>query len=108
MNPVLLDATVSRPAGALFKRSGKTFRPAQDCSRIYGGAISVCRVDRLSESGFCQTVTGRIEADALGCHTYNRRSGLEVLDVFGAAHRSKTVTAYYKTNPPEPLEELAS
>jgi hypothetical protein len=94
-NPVLLDARMSRPAGRLFRRNGETFRPAQDCSQMYGGAITICRLDVLSERAFRQTPTGRIRTDALGCHTYNCRSGVEVLDVFGAVRRSKDIGAFY-------------
>jgi hypothetical protein len=95
MNPVLLDATQCRPGGALFRRGGQTYRLAQDCSQIYGGAVSVCRLDTLTRDGFRQTVMGRIETNLAGCHTYNRHSDLEVLDVFGSVHEIKHVTASY-------------
>jgi hypothetical protein len=95
MNPVLLDSTVSRPGGALFQLNGETIRPAQDCSQIYGGAISICRLDCLSDVAFGQTSVGRIVVEGLGCHTYNRHARLEVLDVFGATHDLTDVTAHY-------------
>jgi hypothetical protein len=107
-NPVLLDAAASRPAGALFRRNGETFRPAQDCSQIYGGAITICRLDLLSASTFRQRVTGRIQSNALGCHTYNRNSGLEVLDVFGVFHGSKHITASYTPLPADQPREVAA
>jgi hypothetical protein len=94
-NPVLLDAMRCRAAGAPFRRKGDILRPVQDCSRIYGGAITFNRVDALNEAGFRQTVIGRIECGTPGCHTYNRRAGLEVLDIFGATRGLAHVTASY-------------
>lgn len=82
-DPLLIDARLSRPAGAVVERRGLLIRPAQDCSRGYGGAVTFCRIDTLSASEFSQTPIGRIESGPFGCHTYNRRSGLEVIDIFG-------------------------
>lgn len=94
-NPVLLDAMWSRPAGALFRHGEEILRPAQDCSQIYGGAIVLCRLDVLTSARFAQTPIGRIECETLGCHTYNRAAGLEVLDVFGPMSTARHVTAHY-------------
>lgn len=82
-DPILIDARLSRPAGAIIERRGLLIRPAQDCSRGYGGAVTFCRIDALNASEFSQTPVGRIESGPFGCHTYNRRSGLEVIDIFG-------------------------
>jgi hypothetical protein len=81
--PVLIDARLSRPAGALIHRDGALLRPVQDCARGYGGAVTFCRIDALSASEFAQTPVGRIRSGPFRCHTYNRRSGLEVIDLFG-------------------------
>ncbi|MBV8654013.1 MAG: hypothetical protein JO255_21315, partial [Alphaproteobacteria bacterium] len=43
-NPVKIDIRSSRPAGAPFVIDGVLYRPAQDCSRTYGGAVVVNRV----------------------------------------------------------------
>jgi hypothetical protein len=92
-NPVLLDARRSRGGGAPMMHNGVLLRPAQDCSRIYGGAITLNRIDVLNESDFSETEVGRIECGMLGCHTYNRGAGLETLDVFDARRRLKDVVA---------------
>jgi hypothetical protein len=94
-NPVVLDAMWSRPAGALFRHDGEIVRPTQDCSQIYGGAIALCRLDVLTGDRFAQTPIGRIKCETLGCHTYNRAAGLEVLDVFGPTNTERHVTAHY-------------
>jgi hypothetical protein len=94
-NPVLCDALLSRPAGATFTFNGKTVRPVQDCSERYGGSINLCSLDQLDEATFHQTMLGRIDCGAEGCHTYNYAAGLEVIDVFGPSRRGGTVTARF-------------
>jgi hypothetical protein len=93
-NPVLIDATLSRPAGAFIRRGGRTLRPVQDCSRGYGGAVTFCQIDALGESEFAQTPVSRIRSGTFGCHTYNynHRSGLEVIDIFGQIRGLREVT----------------
>lgn len=98
-NPILIDASLSRPAGAFIERGGQVLRPVQDCSRGYGGAVTLCRVDALGPSEFAQTPVGIIRAAGFGCHTYNRRSGLEVIDMFGRVRQLREVTAAYETLP---------
>jgi hypothetical protein len=98
-NPVLLHAMHCRAAGAPFHRNGHLLRPAQDCSYIYGGAITLNRVDQLSETAFRQTAVGRIECGTPGCHTYNRHGGLEVIDIFAPTRRLTHVTAAYTPMP---------
>jgi hypothetical protein len=93
-NPVLVDATMSRPAGAIIQRHGHQIRPAQDCSREYGGAVPLCRVDRLEPDDFSQVLIGTIRCGSRGCHTYNNYSGLEVIDVFGRKSGNE-VTAFF-------------
>jgi hypothetical protein len=95
-NPVLLDAALSRPAGAVIRHGGRKLRPVQDCTRRYGGAVTFCRIDALGASEFAQTPVGRIWSGAFGCHTYNRRSGLEVIDLFGHVRGLREVTTSYQ------------
>lgn len=94
-NPVLIDARLSRPAGAFIRQGGRTLRPAQDCSRRYGGGVTFCQIDALDRSTFVQTPVGRIRSGAFGCHTYNRQSGLEVVDLFGHVRDVRDVTISY-------------
>lgn len=48
MSPVVSNVRHARPSGRLFRRSGALLRPAQDCSRTYGGAISLRRIVTLT------------------------------------------------------------
>lgn len=86
-NPVLIDASAARPAGAMYHKNGVLWRPAQDCSSVYGGGLALCRVDRLDPERFEQTIMHRFapkgKQGLIGLHTLNEDHGLEVIDFFG-------------------------
>jgi hypothetical protein len=46
------DIRSSRPAGTPFFHEGELIRPAQDCSKTYGGRIVLNRVTRLTPTKF--------------------------------------------------------
>jgi hypothetical protein len=66
VNPVKTDVRSSRPAGCPFVHAGELYRPAQDCSRTYGGAVVINRVLRLTPTEFVEEVVRVIEPDANG------------------------------------------
>jgi hypothetical protein len=84
LNPVVSDVRSSRCAGQLFFRDGALIRPAQDCSRVYGYAVHLNRIDQLSPTGYRETTIATILPDWLpgniGTHTFNRTRSYEVLD----------------------------
>jgi hypothetical protein len=83
-NPIVSDPGTARPAGRLFRREGALIRPGQDCSRLYGEAIVLNRVDALSPTEYRETAVARIEPAWLpgleGTHTYTFDSRYEFLD----------------------------
>ena len=83
-NPVLVDRTSARPAGAVFRHDGRLFRPVQDCSDGYGAAIAIAEITRLDEEGFAQVVRHRLAPGprwpGRKFHTLNRAGRLEVID----------------------------
>ena len=87
-NPLLIDQSCARPAGAFVQRNGRLFRPVQDCRGGYGTGIGLAEVTRLDMEGYSQTLHGMLQAlpDWPGrrLHTLNRAGSLEVID--GAAH----------------------
>ena len=89
-NPVVTDPGTARPAGRLFRREGLLIRPGQDCSRGYGEAVVLNRVDALT-SEYRETAVERIEPNWLrgiqGTHTYTFDSRYECLD--GYRHVSR-------------------
>lgn len=83
-NPVKVDVRSSRPAGRPFHFAGNLYRPAQDCSRIYGGAITINRLTRLSVTEFHEEPAAHLEPwDSrypAGIHTLAGDGSLTVLD----------------------------
>jgi hypothetical protein len=76
-NPLKVDPRSTRPAGGVFVHNGGLYRPSQDCSRTYGGAISINRIDSLSPGKFAETAVARVECGKswryhLGLHTLSR------------------------------------
>jgi hypothetical protein len=93
-NPVLLDARSARPAGQLYRHDGTLIRPSQDCTRGYGAALTLSRLD-VGEATFRETAvaTLTVPGDAgrlgrpgspgiLGPHTVNFAGGIEVIDLY--------------------------
>jgi len=83
-NPIVSDVRGCRCAGQLFFRDGQLIRPAQDCSKVYGYAVTLNRVDTLSETAYHETPISSLPPDWMkgnrGTHTYNRSSTYEALD----------------------------
>ena len=60
-NPVKTDVRGARPAGRPFWHEGRLYRPAQDCSRAYGGRIAVQEVTRLTPTEFADNLVTMLE-----------------------------------------------
>jgi len=84
-NPVVSDVRSARPAGRLFRDGGMWIRPAQDCSRTYGGAITLRRITTLTTTDYHEEPVGHVAADSppgtSGPHTLNVHRGLSALDL---------------------------
>jgi hypothetical protein len=94
-NPVVSDATHARPAGRLFRLGEALIRPAQDCTRAYGGAIVLCRVEVLAPDEYREVPIRRIDPDWFpgntATHTFDRTARFDVLDgrlLVPRAHRA--------------------
>lgn len=85
LNPVCSDVRHARPAGGLFRSRGEWYRPAQDCSRTYGGAVSIRRITQLTEREYCEEPAARWEPAPArgwrGLHTVNAIAGLQLIDL---------------------------
>lgn len=83
-NPVLVDIATARPAGRIVSRGGSLIRPVQDCSKGYGSALALARIDRLDTEGYAQTVETVLRAGPLWrgsrLHTLNRCEAFEFID----------------------------
>ncbi len=66
MSPVVDDLGSARPAGPLFEDRGRLFRPAQDCTRTYGGAVVINRIEALTPELFREVPVARLDPDPSG------------------------------------------
>jgi hypothetical protein len=53
--------TASRPAGAILRRNGRLYRPAQDGSGLYGRAVKLHEILELSETTYREELVTSIE-----------------------------------------------
>ncbi len=82
-NPVKSDNATSRPAGPLFACEEMVIRPAQDCSRAYGGAISLNVVTTLNRTTYHEYAWRKLEPDSRypgGLHTICQAGSLTIID----------------------------
>jgi hypothetical protein len=78
-NPVKIDARSARPAGTPFVHGGSLYRPAQDCSRIYGGRVVINRITCLTPTTFAEEPVAVVEPDPNGPYP----DGLHTLSAVG-------------------------
>ncbi len=105
-NPVKIDIRSARPGGTPFYKDGVLYRPAQDCSRSYGGRIVINRVVALSPTAFCETFAGTVEPDPMGpypdgLHTLSQVGDLTLIDgnrfIFSPAEFRRVFVHYLRS-----------
>lgn len=79
-NPVKIDRASARPGGTPFVHQKSLFRPAQDCSKNYGGGITINKVLQLTETVFHEEAANRLSpilhsSFPDGLHTLSRCDG---------------------------------
>jgi hypothetical protein len=84
-NPVKTDVRSSRPAGNFFIENDILYRPAQDCSKTYGGRIAINKIIKLSTTEFAEETIGFINPvkNSLynkGLHTISSIGNYTVID----------------------------
>jgi hypothetical protein len=83
-NPVKSDVRSTRPAGRIFERDGQFYRPAQDCSRRYGSAVSINRIVLLNPDSYGEVEVDKLvpngKPDVAGVHTFNMADDMTVID----------------------------
>lgn len=63
-NPIKIDVASARPGGTPFVHEGKLYRPAQDCSRTYGGSIVIQEITRLDPQEFEERFVRRVNPES--------------------------------------------
>jgi hypothetical protein len=90
-NPVVTGARQARPAGRIFTREGHIYRPSQDCSRRYGGALNINLLETLNGEDYRESRVAHIEPAAgtrvRGIHTLSQAGPLLVVDLLVPAAR---------------------
>lgn len=84
-NPVKKDLSSSRPAGTPFVHEGHLFRPAQDCTRTYGGRVILNRITNLTPTHFAEEKAAVIEPFSTGpypdgVHTISAVGNITLVD----------------------------
>jgi hypothetical protein len=85
LNPIKSDVRSARPAGTPFVHEGKLYRPAQDCSRVYGGAVTVNEIITMTETDYREIEVSKVEplSDGLyndGLHTLSALANFTLID----------------------------
>lgn len=114
-NPIVADVRNARSAGQFLLYADQLIRPAQDCSRVYGYAVSLNRVELLSEREYRETRIGMIAPDWMhhnrGTHTFNRSGKYEVIDgrtMVSRFHQSEHKPTFEMVTPTKPLINFLS
>ncbi len=84
-NPVKIDIRSTRPGGTPFLHEGVLYRPAQDCSSVYGGRVVINRVDKLTPDEFEETPAEVLEPAkgspfSKGLHTVSKVGKYTLID----------------------------
>jgi len=84
MNPIVSDASNSRPAGNIFVHNNKIFRPAQNSTHKYGYGMKINEILILDENNYHEVEIDKIDPDwdsnILRTHTFNHVNNLTVID----------------------------
>jgi hypothetical protein len=84
LNPVVSNVKKARPAGKIFTRQEKLYRPSQNCSKIYGYGFNIHEIVTLTKTEYLEktvsSVTPHWEKAIKGTHTFNYEKGLTVID----------------------------
>lgn len=75
LNPIVSDVRSSRPAGRIYEKDEKLFRPAQDSGLRYGHRVKIQEILKLTIDEYLEETVDIIEPDTslnmLGTHTFN-------------------------------------
>jgi hypothetical protein len=79
LNPIVIDVGRARPAGSPFVVDAQLYRPGQDCSQTYGGAVVISHIDCLTPTEYRETVVARVEPAPAARY----RDGLHTVGIVG-------------------------
>ncbi|MCB0464008.1 MAG: hypothetical protein R2816_08140 [Flavobacteriaceae bacterium] len=83
-NPIASNPSFTRPAGNIFIKENRIFRPAQNCSKHYGYGMQIREIVTINETEYeerqVQSIYPNWEKDLLSTHTLNHSGKLTVID----------------------------
>jgi hypothetical protein len=83
-NPIVCDVRRARPAGGLFFDGNGLIRPGQNCSKTYGYAVVLNKVEVLSKTDYREvpfkTILPKWMPNICATHTLNQNGAYLVLD----------------------------
>ena len=83
MNPIVVDPSRARNAGAFFNINNELFRLGQDNRHDYGDGITVCRVTQLNDMAYDESpVTRLMIAGHKGPHTLSTNDSKTYIDYY--------------------------
>jgi hypothetical protein len=86
MNPVVSDVEHARPAGKVFTRDGRIYRPSQNCSKMYGYGFDLNEILFLSDAEYVEkkvfSVRPHWDKKVKGTHTFTKEGQLTIIDAF--------------------------
>ncbi|QCW99667.1 hypothetical protein FGM00_05975 [Aggregatimonas sangjinii] len=90
-NPIVSDVRSARPAGAIFQKNGKIYRPAQNCAKRYGHGMQISEIITLTETDYEERAVRSIfpdwASDLRTTHTINNSDKLTVIDALVARRK---------------------
>ena len=90
-NPIISDVKKSRPAGSIFKRNGRIYRPSQNCSHRYGYGFNLNEIIRLTETEYEEKTVTSVEPNwdkkIIAAHTFNYGHGLTLINAMLRRHK---------------------
>ena len=84
LNPIVSDVKSARPAGKIFRKDGKIYRPSQNCSGHYGFGFNLCEITTLNEKEYREEVVASVkpnwDKNVISTHHFCREGNLTVID----------------------------
>ncbi|MGC9269490.1 glucosamine inositolphosphorylceramide transferase family protein [Acidiphilium sp.] len=65
-NPVITGRRTARSGGTPFQHRGRWYRPAQDCTETYGGALVIAEILTLTPTTYRERIVCRLAPDPTG------------------------------------------
>ncbi|MEN6409567.1 MAG: hypothetical protein ABFD44_07650, partial [Anaerolineaceae bacterium] len=84
LNTIVSDVSTARPAGRLFVKDGKIYRPSQNCSKSYGHGFNLSEVECLTPTDYRERIVMAVEPNwdpqLKGTHTCTQVDDLTMID----------------------------